>query len=495
MQKRYNEYRSAIISFEENIKYLGIMTPGRYRGFDTLNPTGALEFNIDHTQTGINQFDATGNPIGKVGIAYTKQGVVVTESEAVGPFTIDTNVGNNSIRYDYIVMRHEYVSAIGGSVATYSLIKGPLNNASFPTLTDPNKQVILGLIKMEPGSSTVASTNYTRQRTPDSGDEPDARINEINHFSKFTTTTKASITGPNFDTGYTGLSLMTLANDGNVFPIIGVGGTLLDGVRILDSSLPEGAQFFLVADSTIGINNNRTLSAAAVAAGYKNFLIPNEFATDTGVIAAAAPGLKKIIEVIFTDNQLYVLNVTNTGLSGEEAKVSAASGDTRPGVLADKLQDSTFIKFTVTTTNSIKRIQASIKNDNASWDNQWRNIPTSGLPSGWAVIGGGASSTAQYKIDFFGTIHLKGIFRYTGNVTSGSDLSATLFNVPDIKQTDEVKFPVAIEFTGTSVDSAPYWYAAIDASGNFKFYLRNMADNSQSFTSVTVHLKGIVLAQ
>jgi len=489
MQKRYHEYRGNLISYDEDTRLLGIITPGRYRGFDTLVPVTSLTFNLTHEQTGINEYDAAGNAIGKSAVICTKQGVIIRENQTIGPFAVDTNVGNTSDRYDFIVISHQYISVQGGETANYEIIKGPLNNASFPVLTDPNRQVLLGIIKVAAGAAQILGSDYERARTPDAGDEPDARLNETNQFKKFTSYSKATTTGPSFDTGFTTENVMTLNNDGNVFPIIGVGGKNLEAVRIKNTSLNEGATFTLILDNTIGINNNKVLSTEAATAGYKSFSIPQTFQDATGNLAAAGTGQKKMVEVLYVDNKLYVIYASSTNTSGGDNTVSAMLGDPSPGTLIDKVQASAYIKPSIVTTNGFSRVMFSLGNSAANFDNTWRILNMGNLPSGWDVVG----NPPQWKIDWFGNIALRGVLKFTGNINVGTTLDNTLFTLQQLAQSESIRVPIAVELTFTSMAAAPLYYAAIDTSGNFRFSILNVSANTQPISSVSVHLKGIIL--
>lgn len=142
-QKRFSDYRSAVIAFNWNMENWGVQTPGRYQGFDTLNILTDTTFTLGHSSA----FKPTlidGSISPNMGALKTNQGVLVLEDDVVGPFSVDENTLSVPIKY-YVVAQHGYIQSTSSNPVTYNIIKGP-TNGNLPTLTVPALQTIIGVI-------------------------------------------------------------------------------------------------------------------------------------------------------------------------------------------------------------------------------------------------------------------------------------------------------------------------------------------------------------
>lgn len=186
-QTRFLEYKQIVDSFKANIKYLGILEPGRYRGFDTLIPTGPLTFQLSHILTGITQANINLNlPTPKVGVIITKQGVIIQEDTDVPvvALSIDHNIGNAAKRSDLVVLEYEYIESVGGSTAIYSIIKGQMGFNNPPALTNPQTQIIIGILEIPAGADNLTGVIWKKSSVPSLGNDSIAKLKEGNLFEK-----------------------------------------------------------------------------------------------------------------------------------------------------------------------------------------------------------------------------------------------------------------------------------------------------------------------
>lgn len=286
-QIRMRDYREPLASFEHNIMQLR-NSAGRFKGFDSLNIVGTLDFNLFHSLTGFIFKDQSYNTIGPCGEVQTKQGVFIIETSGVGPFTIDTNAGNTNDRIDLIVCNHQYVSVTGGSPATYSIIKGPISSNTPPPLTNDDFQTIIGRIIMPAGATDINQATYIKERSPDSGDGLDARINEINKFNtlnqyNFSDTVYNS---NSYFTNIGGAICWTLNPDGNVFDVSLGAVANMDALRIGKEPVQNGTEITIRTNSMLTVRSNVPLPAGAVALGYSNFVITEQYANRMVAIGA-----------------------------------------------------------------------------------------------------------------------------------------------------------------------------------------------------------------
>jgi len=403
-QKRYHDFEATIVSYDFARWNLGMHRPGRYAGFDTLVPQSVLSFRLSHAMTGLTTTNPLGASVGPLGVVVSNQGVVVEEDDLIPVLNVDTNVGNDSTRYDYVVMAHTISSTPGGSAATYSIIKGPLNNPTFPTLSNPQTQVIVGFLTLAAGAAIITPTNYTRATTPDNGGEADAKLNSVNVYSRLQQQKRGSDVGPTFDISSTGEKLFTIPTDGNTFRVTGQLNDQVQGLKFSDSTPQEGCKITLILTAGIGIFNNKELSSDASDAGYKSIYIPKSFQDIGGGIESPGTGEEKVIELTFYNDKFLVTYVTSTVGGQTNQRVSASSSDTKPGVLFDKLKQTDYIGLRVTTdTNKGDQVEIYSKGKEQSWDNTWKQI-TSSLDSNHTFQSG---AVPRFKIDYYGKLTLR----------------------------------------------------------------------------------------
>ena len=163
-QKRFHSFEASLDSFSESLRFLGVLEPGVYRGFDRATFSGTA-MTLLHDGTGVSQTNiATDSVDENVAVLITKQGMVIQEDASIGPLTVDNNVGNSQARTDYVIMEHAYAQTEGGATAVYSIIKGPVESATEPSLTNENTQVLIGKLVIPAGAADHTTTSFIRSR-------------------------------------------------------------------------------------------------------------------------------------------------------------------------------------------------------------------------------------------------------------------------------------------------------------------------------------------
>lgn len=167
-QRRYFNFLDDDLTHDLNSRDLILLPFGRYCGFDAAAFPASLTLTLNHELTG--QVKRNKNLINtpKLGVWRTQQGGIVQEDAGI-QLAITDNPGLNP-RVDLIVGEHEYIDAEGGATAVYRVIIGiaaaiPLD----PALTEPEKQVVLGRLRVPAGMTqlTGVGVTYTPARKPD----------------------------------------------------------------------------------------------------------------------------------------------------------------------------------------------------------------------------------------------------------------------------------------------------------------------------------------
>lgn len=158
-QIRFHNYQRPLVSFDENMRALGFIHPGRICGFDTMAIVGGNTLGIAHTLTGVipTLLDGTGGT--KRGTVQSRQGNFIQEDAAIN-IDVDFNVGNLNDRIDLLIMQHSFIDSVGGAAAVYSIIKGVLTGAQEPALSDPLTQVLIGKFLIKAGAANHVNTIY-----------------------------------------------------------------------------------------------------------------------------------------------------------------------------------------------------------------------------------------------------------------------------------------------------------------------------------------------
>lgn len=282
MQLRLRDYQEPLTSFEHNIHNLGLHHPGRYMGFDGIQLTGANTFNLVHTGA-YGYKDPAGNTVGPIGVLVTNQGTKVIETDFIPGFAVESNVGNNSVRWDAIVFNHIYAGVNGGNPGTYSLLKGPLGSANKPVLTSPFYQTIIGWVRHSPNQASITADNWVKAKSPDSGDGLDARLLEENGFKKLNMFNQsATIPTEAFDVN---TGKWHFKNDGNVFKIeYGDGNSThipLRFIKIEDAEIQNGTTIDIMINGNITVEEAYDTIPEDQANGYRRIIIPQKMKMGT----------------------------------------------------------------------------------------------------------------------------------------------------------------------------------------------------------------------
>lgn len=322
MQTVYRLYKNNLTSFQHNLFNLGLHKPGRLVGFDTLAPTGTLTFQVTHIGSGISYKMPNNTILGPFGMCISGQGVLIMEDSPVLNLSIDTNVGNNETRYDLLVLNHGHQNTTGAPPATYSILKGPLNNPIKPIPADPLKDIIVGVIIIPPGAGSIAAAKYKKSKAPDSGDGEDARLNDVNTFKAIQLFNKSSTTFylPNHTPSIAGLGnagFWDLDENGNMFealPTPTMGPQKFDGIKIPEIALQDGIEIKILINQYIQLRDPFTTNfpSSYYNNGYRPLKIhPSFYNVQIGSTPAVNPPTNDlwIAHFIFYQNKWVLVNV------------------------------------------------------------------------------------------------------------------------------------------------------------------------------------------
>lgn len=154
-------------TWDFNIRSLGIIGPGIYRGFD-FDPSNTMDLNLGHTLTGYRFTKRDGTGFGNfTGALVSKQGVIIMEDEGI-TLAIEANPLPYP-RIDTIVCTHRYSELEGGEQATYSVLKGnPADTPVAPGVLKDLTDVIVGTLFLPSGTVALNGNGviWNRSKTP-----------------------------------------------------------------------------------------------------------------------------------------------------------------------------------------------------------------------------------------------------------------------------------------------------------------------------------------
>lgn len=162
-QERFHNYKRPLNSLQENYRMVGMMAHGVYAGFDSFEIVSGSLLKMKHNLTGTTRLklDGSGND-GPFGLFTTKQGSVIYDDTEV-QVTVDFAVVNP--RIDLLVVNHTYLDSVGGSPATYSIIKGAEAAVPVPpAVALPLSQVVIGRFLVYVGADHT-QTKFVRSDT------------------------------------------------------------------------------------------------------------------------------------------------------------------------------------------------------------------------------------------------------------------------------------------------------------------------------------------
>lgn len=332
-QSRLRNFQHPILSFEHNMFNLGLHSPGRYVGFDTLAKITGLTFNISHAGFDLRFISPNANNNGPIGVYMTPQGTLIQETAPIGQFTIDTNAGNTSVRYDVLYAAHDQVEIGGGGAATYIIVKGPIGSEIKPTVPNPLKNTILGYIKI-PANENVDINNCTwiKAKSPDSGDNLDARLDYVNIFTKFQgyKLSSVTLTVPTFSANVSSIirQFWQLGDDGNTFKILpSAFSYTLDAISLKDVPLQDGFRIYIQINEKVGLRPFTVLDPTQIANGYRGFTFNPDFANSFNSVNQILPSANEIweVEALLQGNNWQIMKIggRSTGNVPGEMKVWA----------------------------------------------------------------------------------------------------------------------------------------------------------------------------
>lgn len=164
-----------------NHRTLGVLDPGRYRGFDTdLNTPGGLTLRL-HQNNGvlITNYDTPTYTTERRGVILTKQGAIIHENSDIDLVIAAGDTTNP--RIDLVVCEHEYVDVQGASVAIYSIIQGiPSVNPLPPSIPQEQIKIVLGQLLVPANATDLSNAIYTQAPVPTFSLDPNImKTNEV----------------------------------------------------------------------------------------------------------------------------------------------------------------------------------------------------------------------------------------------------------------------------------------------------------------------------
>jgi len=198
------QYGDPLISSKENRSRVGILTPGRYHGFNVFAPRDPLPgvdkyyIQVYHGDSNNGGFMVanTSNSLNRLGFLITRHGVIFSSEadDAATGIALDIAVNSTEANVFHIfIARHVWIDAEGGSEVEFETrVWVP----SDPTNPDPSSytglgdtEITLGYFKILPGAVDYAKVFLYAQARPFFAGNPDdeshlAKLFENNLFRK-----------------------------------------------------------------------------------------------------------------------------------------------------------------------------------------------------------------------------------------------------------------------------------------------------------------------
>ena len=193
--KVFSNYKASLNSFKEGCeKFLGILEPGRVRGFDTLFIQTGLTFGLSHNVTGIVKTKLNPTEVSnKTGVIFSKQGVILQVEGDLTDLSVIPNTGEEA-REDIIYLDITYLA--DEETIDYGVF-GVLPGGGELT----NTMVEVGRILVQPDAITLDPNDYTPAQVksiggvPALGDVEIIQLIEDNTENMVTTNTAQEVTG------------------------------------------------------------------------------------------------------------------------------------------------------------------------------------------------------------------------------------------------------------------------------------------------------------
>lgn len=233
-----------------NLRLLGIIPPGLYKGFDPIYNQNWV-FQLDQSQTGFEEVLKDNNTTRKVGIIQTRQGAIIRSDET---HNVTIASSESQPRIDLIVCEFEYVEVQGGETIIIYAIKGTAaSNPQPPSLNHPTKQVVLGELFIPANANNLGDSGveFTKNVTPFfNGDAIPDDIARLNYNQEFTKRNTHS-----FGTGLYFSSQYNLPENNNVILNYGTDLTPTFNIHYLSDS-PIGTRFSIFVNPGTSSNTS-----------------------------------------------------------------------------------------------------------------------------------------------------------------------------------------------------------------------------------------------
>lgn len=295
-QSRFTKYQDPINSLPLNEKYVGILEPSVYKGFDAIQSRAGLNITLNHTTTGelFTNLDGTQTP--RRGVWLTRQGVVVKEDANI-TVAITPNP-NNFERWDILVGEHLHDELNpGGLPAGYVVLPG--TNQTEPTLPNPESQVIIGRIRVPANATSTAAVVWERRAIPSLGGKFPALLLEDNRYSAQNQENQSTASISTQSLELANRRVILALTGGNSF-IVSHTGSQLD----LLPNKPAGTLISLTFNNDIEIRGYSNQLSSNVPAGYSQGLRPI-------ILSASVPGAVLSIKAW----ELVTLRMVDSGSS------------------------------------------------------------------------------------------------------------------------------------------------------------------------------------
>ena len=216
-QVRYFDYSTPQTGWTDAQQFLGVLQPGRYKGFDAITAVNGTTISVTHSNSRAlispNIAQANSN---NTGVWLTNQGVVIKEDATISGLSNASmdNTGGANKRIFAVYGQHQYAALPGGTVASYG-IKAGGTDGSYPVLDIPKTQVPLLYIHIPAGQNATGGGVYVElPRMVGLGYEQFGLIDWENIYNK-TQQWKQSATLATYASG----AISLINKEGNTFPI------------------------------------------------------------------------------------------------------------------------------------------------------------------------------------------------------------------------------------------------------------------------------------
>jgi hypothetical protein len=310
-QTRFHNWQRAVDSFQENRRLLGVVSHGRYCGFDGITNIVGLTCDIAHV-SGIVQTEADNiSATNAKGVWVTRHGGVMQEDASIPGLTFAANPSADP-RIDLVYGEHQWNGVLpGGQAAIYGVITGTAATTPVvPTVADPLIQVALCGIRIPAGATDLSGASVVLIATPELGnqdfianhaylDDYFARLNFYNRFTKMNSFANGSVAS------FAGNSV-TLNADGNSFD----GGAWAGGATVHRINTQATGTVFTIRNSHATLNIDIFLNQAT-AAGFSNVQCPR-YALMAGTSHFLIPAGGSAILWQATATEIYIIGYSDS---------------------------------------------------------------------------------------------------------------------------------------------------------------------------------------